>query len=213
MVQPSDPEVQRERSGNGFKPGKEPIIRVRVGNVGRVLIANVAQDDIAVELNFGEDDTVIKQQRRSRRLCAVGYAGIEGEFGIFNLDGDGTYGEAVGDREGMEDGVIQGGYGSGIGDWTIWGLRGSDRGRVRGSEKEAEVAGAEKVRSVSLVSGGEVGLGDQRHAQTPREAASRVCGVPAPELDVVEALHLEPVRPGVRPDEVGEPNKLEIIGG
>ncbi|PON52065.1 hypothetical protein PanWU01x14_211800, partial [Parasponia andersonii] len=86
---------------------------------------------------------------------------------------------------------------------------GGDGGGVRGGEEEEEVAGSEEVGGVDEVTGGEVGLGNEGHAEAPGEAAGRVGGVAAPELHVVETLHPEPVRPGVRTDEVGEAHQLE----
>ena len=59
------------------------------------------------------------------------------------------------------------------------------------------------------VPSGEVRFHNDRHAETPREAATGVGGVAAPELYVVEALHGEEIRFGIGSDEVLEAHKLE----
>lgn len=61
-------------------------------------------------------------------------------------------------------GVVEGGDGGG-------GCCGGDRRRVRGGEEKFEVAGTEEIGGVSIISGGEVGFGDDWHAETPREPA------------------------------------------
>lgn len=51
------------------------------------------------------------------------------------------------------------------------------------------------------VTGGEVGAGDEGEAEGEGEAGGGGGGVSGPELDVVEGVDREAVRPGVRPDE------------
>lgn len=69
------------------------------------------------------------------------------------------------------------------------GGRSGDVGRVRGSEKELEVSGAEEIGGVDGVSSGEVRFGDKWHTETPREALGGVGGIATPEFYMVEALH------------------------
>lgn len=59
------------------------------------------------------------------------------------------------------------------------------------------------------VAGRQVRFGDNGHAESPGETTSRIGGVSAPELDMVEAVHSEPVRFGILADEVFEPDELE----
>ena len=59
------------------------------------------------------------------------------------------------------------------------------------------------------VSSGEVGLGNNGHAQTPGEAAGQIGGVGGPELDMVEPLDTETIGHGVGAQEVGEAHQLE----
>lgn len=89
---------------------------------------------------------------------------VEGKFGIFDFDGDRSDCEAVGGGERAAEGVVEGGDGGG-------GCCGGDRRRVRGGEEKFEVAGTEEIGGVSIISGGEVGFGDDRHAETPRKPA------------------------------------------
>jgi len=62
---------------------------------------------------------------------------------------------------------------------------------------------------VDLISSGQVGFCNDWHSESPGEAGGGVGGVGAPELDVVETVHLETVRFRVCSDEVFETNELE----
>ena len=61
----------------------------------RVRVAYVAQNDVAIEVYFGESDAVIEDHRRRDRFRAIGDAGGESGGGVVDLDGDGADGEAV----------------------------------------------------------------------------------------------------------------------
>ncbi|KAF7833487.1 hypothetical protein G2W53_015820 [Senna tora] len=212
LVEAGEPFDLRERGGalRGFEFGEEPEIGVRVGSVSRVRIADVAQDDVAVEEDFREDDAVLEDDRGGRGFRAVRDAGVEGEFRVLDLDGDGADAEAVGGGEGEAGAAVEGGDGGGGVGGEI--LGGGDGGGVRGGEEEAEVAGAEEVGGVGEVAGGEVRFSNNRHSETPREATSRIGSVRTPEFHMVEALHGEAVGFGVCTDEVVESDELEAIG-
>uniref|UniRef100_A0A2P2NH38 4-hydroxyphenylpyruvate dioxygenase n=1 Tax=Rhizophora mucronata TaxID=61149 RepID=A0A2P2NH38_RHIMU len=87
--------------------------------------------------------------------------------------------------------VVEAGNGGSSGVGEV--LHDGNRGRVRSGEEEAEVAGPEEVGSVGDVTGGEIGFGNDCHAEPPRKTTRRVGGIVAPEIHVVEPLHLEPV--------------------
>ncbi|KAK9290965.1 hypothetical protein L1049_009146 [Liquidambar formosana] len=74
----------------------------------------------------------------------------------------------------------------------------------KGIDAERKEEREYEVRSVGVIPGGEVGLGDDRHAKPLREAASSVGGVGALEVEMVELLDPELVRLGVVVYEVGE---------
>ena len=54
------------------------------------------------------------------------------------------------------------------------------------------------------VSGGQVGLGDNGHAETPGETAGQIGGVGGPELDMVEPVDGETIGHWIGTEKVGE---------
>lgn len=82
---------------------------------------------------------------------------------VFNFNGNSTNSEAMGGDEVETRVAVKGGdRGGGFGG-EVFG--GGDGGGVRGGEEEGEVAGAEEIGGVGEVSGGEVGLCEEGHAE------------------------------------------------
>ena len=204
VVQPPNPVVQlRKRRRRGLESRQEPPRRIRPRR--GVLVAYVAEHDVAVEAYLREAGAAVEESRWRRRLGAVGDAGVEGGFRVGYLQSDGTDAEAVLGGEGEAGGGVEGWKGGGGGASGGSG----ESGRVRSGEEEGEVTGAEEVGGVDLVSGGEIGFCHNRHSKSPRESAGRVGSIGAPELDVVEAVNLKAVRFRVGSDEVCETNELK----
>lgn len=174
----------------------------------RILVADIAQNDITVEVHLGKSGVVVEENWWGDGLGAVGDTGVESKIGIIDLDSDGADGEAMCGGESARSGVVEGGDGRRGRGAKVF--HGGNRWGVGGSEEEAELARAEEVGGVGQVAGGKVGLGNDGHAEAPGEATGRVSGVSAPELDVVESLNAESIRPGVGPNELGEAEELEL---
>lgn len=208
VVKPPNPIIHRISRGtiHRLKPREEPRIGSRwVRGLVPVLVADVPQNDVPVEVNLRQHSAAIEGHGPGHGFPPVGHAGGESHLGVLHLHGDGAYPKAVGEGEFAAGVVGEGWYG---GDGRRFG--GRDGGGVGCSEEEAEVAGAAEVGRMDGVTGGEVGLGHEGHAKAPGEAAGGVGGVGAPELHVVEPDHPEPVGSRVDPDEVLEPDKLEL---
>jgi hypothetical protein len=64
-------------------------------------------------MNFGEFDSVVKEDRRKCRKCTMVYACGEGDFGVIDFNCDSADGEAVRSGEGEACGSIEGWNGGG----------------------------------------------------------------------------------------------------
>lgn len=67
----------------------------------------IEEDNDFVKLDFGYGDAVVEEERRRRGFLAVGYAGVESELSIIDLDCDSVHGETVGIRESTVSGAIE----------------------------------------------------------------------------------------------------------
>lgn len=75
------------------------------------------------------------------------------------------------------------------------------------------MTGANEIRSMNRITGGEIRFSYNRHAETPREAATSVGGVAAPELDVVETIDGKIIGIRVIADELVETDEHECCRG
>lgn len=168
-------------------------------------MADEAEDDVAVELEFGKGEAVTEVGGGKGRTGAVVDGDVEGGGGGGDADGDGTDCETVVGGEAEAEVTIEGG------DWRRIRIR--IRVWERGGEEEAEVVGADEMGGVEGVGGGETGKGGEWSAEREGEAAGSAGDVGAPELDVVEADDGETIGAGVDADEASEADEFKLLRG
>jgi hypothetical protein len=153
--------------------------------------AHEAHDEVVEHLDLGHHADLpglgVGQSLGSQHgHAAVGGSGGEGGGSAADLDAHSADSQAVVADELVSDGLVVCGVGA-LGVGCVAG------GAIGGREHEGDLIGAHHGRGEVLVARAHVGLGDLLQAEAPLEPAAGVGRIGRPELNVVEALDVEPV--------------------